>query len=173
MDTLHGASSGPMQWDSMPTPVSDPHAQCPCTVLGTSRTLPTFLPIMVTLHHSTDCSVVLPQCSVVLPQCTEVDRCTSCCSPSAVPPPVNCKAPKWFRALLCMSLLSNSQKNTVLLHNWHCCYTFPSKGTHVFNQSINQRWLFSHLGGGPDYKYEVSTYRTICIYYSLINNKSA
>ena len=50
------------------------------------------VPILVALHHSTDCSVVLPQC-------TEVDRCTWLCSPSAVPPPVNCKALKWFRAL--------------------------------------------------------------------------
>ena len=48
-------------------------------------------PILVALHHSTDCSVVLPQC-------TEVDRCTSSSSPSAVPPPVDCKALKWFRA---------------------------------------------------------------------------
>ena len=49
-------------------------------------------PILVGLHHSTDCSVVLPQC-------TEVDRCTRQCSPSAVPTPTDCKALKWFRTL--------------------------------------------------------------------------
>ena len=51
-----------------------------------------YVSILVTLHHSTDCSVVLPQC-------TEVDRCTWQCSPSAVPTPIDCKALKWFRAL--------------------------------------------------------------------------
>ena len=51
------------------------------------------VPILVALHHSTDCSVVLPQC-------TEVDRCTSLyCSSSTVPPFINCKVLKWFRAL--------------------------------------------------------------------------
>ena len=49
-------------------------------------------PILVGLHHSTNCSVALPQC-------TEVDRCTWQCSPYAVPTPTDCKALKWFRTL--------------------------------------------------------------------------
>ena len=50
------------------------------------------VPILVALHHSTDCSVVLLQC-------TEVDGCTSFCYiPSEVPTPIDCKALKWFRA---------------------------------------------------------------------------
>ena len=49
-------------------------------------------PVLVALHPSTDCSIVLPQC-------TEVDRCTSSCRPSAVPPPIDYKALKWFRTL--------------------------------------------------------------------------
>ena len=42
MDPPHDTISGRMQSDSMPTQLVS-YYQCPCTVLGTSRTLPTFL----------------------------------------------------------------------------------------------------------------------------------
>ena len=110
-------------------------------------------PILVALHHYTDCSVVLPQC-------TEVDRCTWQCSPSAVSSPTDCKVLKWLRALSKIAPLSTVGPMFCLsgLHTLRGMQWLPRSACRPDRQNIgstvegtqtgSSEWTPGTVGGG-------------------------